>query len=164
MLLLSHVSLVECQLLALQDVAVNPTALARPRAHDCIESTCLKLSLQRRFDLSAGLQPLLSLGLDALADFGGGDIRGGGTALSSSANVGAVVCFVPGSEGSSIDLHNGGFGEGVGADEFVVGRVVGHDNDTDFAGDTFATPGEVAGFEAQGTIFGVTTASADEMD
>jgi hypothetical protein len=61
-------------------------------------------------------------------------------------------------------LHDSGFGEGVGADEFVVGRMEGHDDDTDFAGDAFGAPAEVTRVETQGAIFGVAAANADEMD
>jgi hypothetical protein len=61
-------------------------------------------------------------------------------------------------------LHNGGFGEGVGADEFVVGGMEFYADDTDFAGYGFRTPGEVAGFETEAAVFGVAAACADEMD
>merc|ERR1711964_592156 len=75
-----------------------------------------------------------------------------------------VVCFVPLSERSSVDLDNGGLGQGVGSDEFVVGRVVGDDDDTDFASDTFTTPAEVARFQAERSVFCVTTSGSDKMD
>lgn len=38
------------------------------------------------------------------------------------------------------------------------------DDDTDFAGDALGGPGEVTRVEAQGTIFGVATPGANEMD
>ena len=56
--------------------------------------------------------------------------------------------LIPLAEGIGIDLDHGGLGEGVRADEFVVGRVEGDGNDTDFAGDALAAPGEVAGVDA----------------
>ena len=74
------------------------------------------------------------------------------------------MCFVPLTEGCGVDLHNGGFGEGIGADEFVVRGMVGHGDDTHFAGYTFRAPGEVAGVESEGTVFGIAAAGADEMD
>ena len=74
------------------------------------------------------------------------------------------MCLVPLAERSGVDLHNGGFSEGVGADEFVVRRVERHGYDTNFAGYAFRAPGEVAGFETQGTVFGVPSSSTDEMD
>lgn len=74
------------------------------------------------------------------------------------------MCLVPGSEGGSVDLHDRGFGQGVCAHEFVVGRVVGHDDDADLAGDSFAAPAEVAGLEAQGSVFGVSSTGAHEVD
>jgi hypothetical protein len=61
-------------------------------------------------------------------------------------------------------LHNGGFGEGVGADELVVGRVESYDDDAHFAGDALAAPGEVAAVETEGAVFGVAAAGTDEMD
>lgn len=44
--------------------------------------------------------------------------------------------LVPLSERSGIDLDDGGAGEGVRADEFVVGGVVDDTNDTGLLGDT----------------------------
>ena len=72
--------------------------------------------------------------------------------------------LVPLTEGCSVDLYDGGFGEGVGADEFVVRGMVGHGDDTHFSGYAFGAPGEVAGVETEGTIFGVAATGADEMD
>ena len=36
-------------------------------------------------------------------------------------------------------------------------------NDTDFAGDAFGAPGEIAGVEAEAAVFGVAASGADEM-
>lgn len=160
--LLSHVSLVEGQLITLEDVTIATSTLARSRADDGIQTASLELSLQRRLNLAGLLQPLFPLGLDALADLL--LLSLGFLALSSPTQRGAVVCFVPLSERSSVDLDDGGLSQGVGSDEFVVGRVVGDDDDTDFAGDTLATPAEVAGFEAEGSVFGVTTSGAYKMN
>ena len=74
------------------------------------------------------------------------------------------MCLEPLTEGSGIDLHDGGFGEGVCADEFVVGGVVGDGDDADFAGDAFGAPGEVAGVETEAAVFGVAATGADEVD
>lgn len=74
------------------------------------------------------------------------------------------MSFIPLSEGGSVDLDNGGFGEGVCADKFVVRRMVGDDNDTDFASDSFRAPREIAGFKTEGTVFLVSTSCAHEMD
>lgn len=121
------------------------------------------MSLQRRLNLAGLLQSLLSLGLHALADLRLLDLRAL-LALTSPAQGGAVVSFVPLSERVGIDLDDGGFGQGVGSDEFVVGGMVGHDNHTDFAGDALAAPAEVATFQTQGTVFGVTASGSDKMD
>jgi len=59
-----------------------------------------------------------------------------------------VVCLVPLSERSSVDLDNGRLGEGIRADELVVGRVKGNSKDTDFARDAFRAPGEIAGVDS----------------
>jgi hypothetical protein len=84
--------------------------------------------------------------------------------LTSATEVLAVVCFVPLAEGGGIDLDDRGLGEGVGSDEFVVRWVEGDDDDTDLAGDTLRGPGEVAGFETEGTEFAVATTGTDEMN
>jgi len=163
--LLPDSSLVERKLITLKDVPINPSTLTRPRANHREKSARLKLSLQSWLDLAAGLQPLLSLGLHTLADLCVGRICCRRTwLLSSPADVRSVVCLVPSSEGSSIDLHDGRFGEGIGSDQFVVGRMICDDDDADLAGDTLAAPREIAGFEAQGTVFSVAAAGADEMD
>ena len=72
--------------------------------------------------------------------------------------------LIPLTEGIGIDLDDSGLGEGVRADELVVGGVERDGNDTDFAGDALAAPGEVAGVEAQGAEFAVPAAGAHEMD
>ena len=72
--------------------------------------------------------------------------------------------LVPLTERGGVDLDDGGFGKRVRADEFVVRRMEGHADDADFACYAFGAPGEVAGFESEGTVFGVTTTGADEMD
>ena len=74
------------------------------------------------------------------------------------------MCFVPRAEGCGVDLYDGGFGKGIGPDEFIIGRMEEYANDTDFAGYTFRAPGEVAGFETEGAVFLVAAACADEMD
>ena len=43
------------------------------------------------------------------------------------------MCFVTLTKWSGIDLNYSGFSEGVGADEFVIGRMEGDDDDADFA-------------------------------
>ena len=74
------------------------------------------------------------------------------------------MCLVPLSKRRGVDLYNGGFGESVGADKFVVRGMVGHGDDTHFPGYAFRAPGEVARVETEGTVFGVAAAGADEMD
>jgi hypothetical protein len=162
--LLSDSSLVEGQLIALENVAITPSTLTRPRRNNRIQSSSLKLSLQRLLNLAHRLHTLLSLPRHTLADLLVLDRLLPALLLPSPANAGAVVSFIPGTEGSGVDLHDSGFGEGVGADEFVVGGMEGYDDDTDFAGDALGAPAEVAGVETQGAIFGVAASDADEMD
>lgn len=45
-------------------------------------------------------------------------------------------------------MDDGGLGEGIRADELVVGRVKGNSKDTDFARDAFRAPGEIAGVDS----------------
>jgi len=161
--LLPNGSLVEGQFVTLENVTINTTALARSRADDSKQSSGLKLSLQSRLDLSALLQSVLTLGCDGLADL----LVLDGLALltrSLSANGGAVVGLVPGTERCSVDLDDGRAGEGVGADEFVVGGVESDDNHTDLAGDALRSPREVAAFDSQGSVLGVSATGAYEMD
>jgi hypothetical protein len=132
--LLSDSTLVECQLLTLQDVSVATTALARSGRHDGEETTGLELLLQSRLNLSS-LQAISMLLLHALALLLVG--RSISLCLSPSAQLSAVVCLVPLSEWSSVDLDNGGFGEGICSDELIVGRMERDTDDTDFAGDGF---------------------------
>ena len=84
--------------------------------------------------------------------------------LTSTTEILTIVCFIPLTEGGGINLDNGGFGEGVGSDKFVVRGVESDDDNTDLAGNTLRGPGEVASFETKGTEFAVTTTGADKMD
>lgn len=101
------------------------------------------------------------LGLDGLA---GLDDLLLGLGLASAAKGLAVVGLVPLAEGGGVDLDHGGAGQGVGADELVVGGVEGDTDNADLAGDTLAAPGEVAGFETETTELAVTTTGADKVD
>jgi hypothetical protein len=74
------------------------------------------------------------------------------------------VCLVPLTEWGGIDLDDGGLGEGVCADQLVVGRVESDSDDADLAGDALATPREVAGIEAECAELAVAATGADEVD
>jgi len=50
------------------------------------------------------------------------------------------VGLEPGTEGCGIDLDNSGLGEGVGADELVVGGVVDDTDDTALLSDALGAP------------------------
>jgi hypothetical protein len=158
--LLPDSTLVECQLVTLQHIPIHTSTLSRPRRNHCIQSPSLELSLQSRLHLSSSSEPRCLLVLHALALLFLCSLSTR-FLLSSPAQRLTVVSFVPLSERSSVDLDDGGFGEGVCADEFVVRRMEGDDDDTDFASDSFRAPGEVAGFETEGTVFLVSTSRAD---
>ena len=72
--------------------------------------------------------------------------------------------FIPLTEGSGIDLHDGGFGEGVGSDEFVVGWMESHHDHANLTRDPLGSPREVAGVETQGSILAVPSTRANDVD
>lgn len=59
--LLSDGSLVEGKLITLENISVNTSALAGPRADNRVQSTSLKLSLQSTLNLSALLHTVFAL-------------------------------------------------------------------------------------------------------
>lgn len=71
------------------------------------------------------------------------------------------MCLIPLPERSSIDLDDGGFGEGVGSDKLVVGRMECDDDNTDLTGNAFRAPGKVTRFETEGTELSVATTGSD---
>ena len=158
-----HVPSVKRQLLTLKHIPVRTSALPRPRTNHSIQSARLELPLNRRLHLAQRLIPRLLLALH------------GSTLLRrrllllprllpTAAQRLSVMVLVPGAEGRGVDLDDGGLGEGVGADELVVRRVVRHLDDAGFAGDGLGAPGEVPGVEAQGPVLGVAAADADGVD
>ena len=159
-----ELTLVESELLTLQDVTVDTAGLARSAGDDGVQATGLELLLQGGLDLALGGEALGLLLLDGLALL---DLLGGLLALlllASAAERLAVVGLVPLTEGGGVDLDDGGLGQGVCADQLVVGRVVGDDDDTRLAGDAFRGPGEVAAVQAQGPVLVVAAAGADDVD
>lgn len=158
-----ELALVESQLLALQDVTVAAAALAGTAGDDGVQTTGLELLLDG------------GLGLALLGEAGGLLLLNGVALLhgllllallllSAAADGLAVVGLVPLTEGSGIDLDDGRLGEGVGADQLVVGRVVDDTDDTGLAGGALRGPGEVTRVEAQGTVLVVAAAGADGVD
>lgn len=161
--LLPEKTLVESQLFTLENISVTAAALSRAGRDDSIETTSLELLLQSGLGLSGRGETLRLLLLNALrllllllllAGLG----------LPPAAESSSVVSLEPLSERSSIDLDDGGLGEGVGTDELVVGGMVDDTDDTGLLGDAFRSPCEVAGVEAEGTEFAVAATGADKMD
>jgi hypothetical protein len=158
-----ELTLVEGELLTLQNVTVAATALAGTAGNDGEDTTGLELLLESRLDLALGGEAsslLLLNGVALLHDL----LLLALLLLSATAERLAVVGLVPLTERSGIDLDNGGLGEGVGTDQLVVGRVVGDNDDTGLAGAALGGPGEVAGVEAQGTVLVVTATGADGVN
>lgn len=156
-------ALVESKLLTLKNVTVNTAALAGAGRNNGEQATGLELLLKGGLNLAVGglaLGVLLlnSLGLLLWLD----DLTR--LLLATTAEVGAVVGLVPLAERNGVDLDDGGTGQGVGADQLVVGRVESDGDDADLAGNTLRSPREVAGVEAEGAELAVTTTGADEMD
>jgi hypothetical protein len=158
-----ELALVEGELLTLEDVTVDAAGLAGAAGDDGVKATGLELLLDGVLDLALGgvAGGLLLLDRVALLDLLGVLALG---LLASAADALAVVGLVPLTEGGGVDLDDGGAGQGVGADELVVGGVVGDGDDAGLAGAALGGPGEVAGVEAEGTVLVVTTAGADGVD
>ena len=160
--LLPDLSLVESQLLTLENVAIYSSTLSRSASDNGIQSSGLKLSLQCGLDFSHLGQSLLMLVLHTLALLR--LLSSLLILLPSSSQSSAVVSLIPRPKRGSIDLHNSRSRQGIRSDKFVVGRVESDDDDTGLAGDTLAAPGEVAGFEAQCSELAVAASGSDEMD
>lgn len=128
--LLPNSTLVESKLLTLQDVTIDTATLTRTAGNNSVQATSLELALNGRLNLAVGLQAVSLLRLNALALL---DLLGLGLRLTSAAQWLAVVSLVPLTERCSIDLDDGGLGEGVGSDQLVVGRVESHSDHADLA-------------------------------
>ncbi|KAJ2241025.1 hypothetical protein GGI13_007479 [Coemansia sp. RSA 455] len=155
---------VEVELLALKDVTVATTGLARARGDDGVEAARDKLVINGRLDgalagkalgkgaLGTGLLSLSGLGLviDSLT-------------LLLAEDLGITV-LVPLTEGSSVDLDDGALHKGVGADKLVVGGVVDDRNNTSGARDGLGAPRVGAGLKAHGAVLLVATTDTHFVD
>ncbi|KAI9158350.1 GTPase-activating protein GYP5 [Paramyrothecium foliicola] len=163
----AELALVESKLLTLKDITVAATGLTGTAGDDGVQATGLELLLNSGLDLALGGEALGLLLLDGLALLdllGVLAILGGLGLLASTANALAVVGLVPLTERGGVNLDDGALGQGVGADEFVVGRVVGDGDDTGLAGAALGGPGEVTGVETEGTELLVAAAGADGVN
>jgi hypothetical protein len=165
--LLVQLALVEGELLALQDVAVAAARLARAAGDNGEQTTGLELLLDGALNLALlgetgtllllnGLALLLLLDVFAL-------LSGLGL-LASAADALTVVGLVPLAEGGGVDLNDGALGQGVGADQLVVRRVVSDTDDTALASAALGGPGKVTGVETEGTVLVVAAAGADSVN
>lgn len=162
-----QLTLVESELLTLQNVAVAAARLAGAAGNDGEQTTGLKLLLEGGVDFAGSGVPgsLLLLDrlalLDILLDLA---LLGSLGLLASAAEALAVVGLEPLTEGSGVDLNDGAASQGVGADKLIVGGVVGDDDDTGLAGAALGGPGEVARVESEGAVFVVAAAGANSVD
>jgi hypothetical protein len=138
--LLAELALVEGQLFSLQDISINTATLAWSRGNDCIETTSFELFLQSRLNLTLGCKSSSVLLLHSLALLLRLSNLLSCLLLTSSAQALSIMCFIPLTERSGINLNNSRFCEGVCSDEFVVGRMESHDDHTDLSCDTLRTP------------------------
>ncbi len=161
--LLVELLLVESELLTLEDVSVAAAGLAGTAGDDGEEATGLELLLDWVLDLALGGKALGLLLLDRL---GALDLLllDALSLLATAADGLAVVGLVPLAEGGGVDLDDGAAGQGVGADQLVVGRVVGDGDDARLAGAALGGPGKVTRVEAQGAVLVVAAAGADGVD
>lgn len=160
--LLADSLLVESKLLTLQNVTVAAAGLAGARGNNGEQTTGLELALDSRL----GLTGVSEAGSLLLGDGGGLLLLLSSISLllASTADGLAVVGLVPLTEGGSVNLDNGRLGQGVCADQLVVGGVEGHSNDTGLAGDTLGAPREVTRLETETTELLVATTGADKVD
>jgi len=161
-----HHALVEGELLSFQDVAVASSGLSRSGGDLGQDTAGGKLRIQGRVQGTVGLSSLQLLG-----DLGRAAGQVDGLSRDSAvlgglfdSDLDSVVGFVPGLEGVGIDEDDGALDQGLGTDQFVVGRVVGHVQDTDLAGADLGPPGKVSGIQAQGPELGVSSAAANLVD
>lgn len=162
-----QLTLVESKFLAFQNVAVAATRLAGTAGDDGVQTTSLELLLDGRVDFAVGSVALSLLLLDRFAllhFFLRLALLGGLGLLTSTADWLAVMSLVPLSERRSVDLDDGASRQGVGTDEFVVGRVVGDRDDTSLAGAALGGPGKVTRVQTQSTVLVVAAASADGVN
>ena len=158
-----HLALVEGKLLTLKDITVNTTGLSWAGGDHGEKATGLELLLKGTLNLSVGGEALGVLLLDGLGLLLLLDHLTG-LGLAATAEVGTVVSLVPLAEWSGIDLDDGGAGQGVGADQLVVGWMEGDTNDADLAGDTLRSPREVTGVETESAELAVSSTGADKVN
>lgn len=158
-----QLALVESKLLTLQDVAIAAARLARTARNNGVQATSLKLTLESVVDLARGGKAggLLLLNRAGLLH---GLLDVALLLLPPAAEGLAVVGLVPLAERSGIDLNNGRLGQGVGADQLVVGRVVDDTDDTRLAGAALRGPGKVARVQTQSAVLVVAAAGADGVN
>lgn len=163
--LLPDSTLVESKLIPLKNIPIHTSTLPRSRRNDSIQPPSLELSLKRLIDLARRRMPSRLLFLHTLALLHRFLLLPSFLLLlPTSSQTRAIVRFIPLSEWSCVDLDHGALGEGVCADELVVGGMEGDGDDANFAGNAFGAPAEVPGVEAEGAVFVVAATGTDDVD
>merc|ERR1719343_105402 len=163
LLLLLQLPLVEGELLALEHIAVDTAALARPGGHASQQAAALELLLNGQVQLLPGLAGLqlgdhmATLLLRLLALLGILGVLVG--LLAALAQVDTELLQVPLLVRLRIDLHDGVLGQGLGAHQLVASRIVDHIQDTNLLRAILRAPSEVAAVLTQGAELQVATAA-----
>merc|ERR1719166_709941 len=132
---------VELELLALQNISVGSSTLARAGRDGSQNTTSHELISEALLDLGIPLSLLvLLLGLlgPLLVEDGLLGVGQLGALLASKGE--GVVRLVPLSERSGINDNNGILHQGLGSDQLMVGGVVDHVDDPGLARDGLAAP------------------------
>jgi hypothetical protein len=166
-LLVGHLSLVKLQFGPFQDVPVAPAGLSWPGRHLGQQTSGCELVVDGLFDGPV----LLALGQFSL------DVAGLLLSVSGSlvlvvvaaaalldSDLDSVVLLVPRLEGVGVDDDDASLDEGLGPDEFVVGRVVHDVEDTDLPRADFRPPREVTGIQPEGPPLVVPSPAPDWND
>jgi len=151
-LLLLHLLSVEGKLLALKDVSINTSSLARPGGDASKQPTSLELIPNGAIEHVHLTAVLLLLENGPRLLF---------LLYRLLAKLLTVVLGIPLPKRGGVDLHDGRLHQGLGTDQLVVGGVVHNIQNTSTAGDSLRAPREVSVLKAESPELGVATPDAD---
>lgn len=163
-LLLVHLLLVKGKFGSFKNDTIATSGLSRSGSDLGKDTSRSELMIKDRFQSSLGLS-LLQLGSHLLRNSGKiNGFLGGNTSRLLDSNLHSIVGFVPGLEGMGINNDDGSLDQSLGTDQFIVGGIVDHIQDTDLAGADFGTPRKVSAFQTQRAEFQVASAAANGMN